>query len=175
MDTKGDRGVHMPPSGLQCKRTRRPGTWQLQNPLHIATSGLQRRRPKEEGRVVGLITLHGPRDSTTLPSLRPGVPYLLVEHGPWVACWGSLSTGRLGGSPLRSVKTCKFSRRRGVQVGAFTGQLPWTAKKRPLFLRHGRILLGALALGRARPSTRPSRTCGTCCRPSIVHIRALTR
>ena len=43
------------------------------------------------------------------------------------------------------------------------------------FLRHGRILLGALASSRARPSTRPSRTCGTCCRPSIVHIRALTR
>ena len=42
------------------------------------------------------------------------------------------------------------------------------------FLTHGRILLGASALGRARPSTRPSRTCGTCCRPSIVHIRALT-
>ena len=32
----------------------------------------------------------------------------------------------------------------------------------------------ASALGPAQPSTRPSRTCGTCCRPSIVHIRPLT-
>ena len=34
---------------------------------------------------------------------------------------GSFSTARLGRSPLRSVKTCKFSCRRGVQVGAFMG------------------------------------------------------
>ena len=61
-----------------------------------------------------------------------------------------------------------------VHVGAFMGQLPRTDKRRPIFVRHGRILLGASALGRARPSTRPSQTSGTCCRPSIVHIRALT-
>ena len=42
------------------------------------------------------------------------------------------------------------------------------------FFRHGRIWLGGSALGQAWPSTRPSRTCGTCCRPSIVHTRALT-
>ena len=86
---------------------------------------------------------------------------------------GGLSTGRLGWSPLRSAKTCKFSYRRSMQVGAFMGQLPRTWKRRPIFLTHDRILLGASALGRARPSGRPSRTCGTCCRPSIVHIRAL--
>ena len=40
---------------------------------------------------------------------------------------------------------------------------------------HGRILLGGLALGPARPSTRPTQTCGTCCRPSTVHIRVPTR
>ena len=74
----------------------------------------------------------------------------------------------------RSVKTCKFSCRRGVQVGAFMGQHPRMGRRRPIFLTHGRILLSASALGQARPSTRPSQTCGTCCRPSIVHIRALT-
>ena len=56
------------------------GTGQFQNSLHIAGGGLQRWDPKEEGRVVGLITLHGPRASTTLPILPLGVPYLLVEH-----------------------------------------------------------------------------------------------
>ena len=30
---------------------------------------------------MGLITLHGPRDSTTLPSLLLGIPYALIEHG----------------------------------------------------------------------------------------------
>ena len=75
---------------------------------------------------------------------------------------------------LRSVKTYKFSCRRGVQVQAFMGQLPRPGKRRPIFWMHGRMLLGASALGRARPGTRPPRTCGTCCRPSIVHIRALT-
>ena len=75
---------------------------------------------------------------------------------------------------MRSVKTCKFSCRRGVQVEAFMGQLPRTGKRRPIFLTYGRILLGASALGRARPSTRPSRTYGTCYTPSIVHFRALT-
>ena len=88
--------------------------------------------------------------------------------------WGSLSTVRLGWSPLRSVKTCKFSCRRGVQVGVFMGQLPLSGKRQPIFLRHGRILLGASALGRAGPRTRPSRTSGTCCMPSIIHITALT-
>ena len=85
-----------------------------------------------------------------------------------------MPTGRLGRSRLRSVKTCKFSCRRGVQVGAFVGQHPRMGRRRPVFLTHGRILLSASALGQARPSTRPSRTCGTCCRPSIVHIMALT-
>ena len=58
-----------------------PGTWQFQNPLRTTASGLQGRRPKEEGRVVGLITLHGLRDTTTLPSLLSGIPYPLIEHG----------------------------------------------------------------------------------------------
>ena len=34
---------------------------------------------------------------------------------------------------LRSVKTCKFSCRRGVQVGAFIGQLLRMGKRRPIF------------------------------------------
>ena len=70
----------------------------------------------------------------------------------------------------RDVQEC----RRGVQVGAFMGQHPRMGRRRPIFLTHGRILLSASALGQARRSTRPSRTCGTYCRPSIVHIRALT-
>ena len=41
-----------------------------------------------------------------------------------MACWGSLSIGRLGRSPLHPIKTRKFSCRRGVQVEAFMGQLP---------------------------------------------------
>ena len=61
-----------------------------------------------------------------------------------------------------------------MQVGAFMGQPPRTGKGRPIFLTHGRILLGASAFARARPSARPLRTCGTCCRPSILHIKALT-
>ena len=47
-------------------------------------------------------------------------------------------------------------------------------KKRLNFLGHGRILLGALVLGLVRPNTRPSQTCRTSGRPSIVHIRVLT-
>ena len=56
-------------------------------------------------------------------------------------------------SPLRSVKNCKFSCRRGVHVGAFMGQLPRTGKRRLIFVTHGPILLGASALGQAGPST----------------------
>ena len=47
-------------------------------------------------------------------------------------------------------------------------------EERANFFEACRILLGASALGQARPSTRPSRTCGACCMPSIVHIKALT-
>ena len=54
------------------------------------------------------------------------------------------------------------------------GQHPRIGRRRPIFLTRGLILLSASALGEARPSTRPSRTCGTCCKPSIVHSRALT-
>ena len=90
----------------------------------------------------------------------------------------TMAMGRLLGEfvdrEARSVTPCKFSCRRGVHVGAFMGQLPRTGKRRPLFLTQGRILLGASELGLARPSARPSRTCGTCCKPSIVHNMALT-
>ena len=51
---------------------------------------------------------------------------------------GTLSIGRLGWSPLRSVETCKFSCRRGVQVGAFMGQYPRMGRRRPIFLTRGR-------------------------------------
>ena len=64
------------------------GMWQLQNPLRTAASGLQRRCPKEEGPVVGLITFHGVRDSTTLPRLLLGIPYPLIEHGAHLGACG---------------------------------------------------------------------------------------
>ena len=65
-----------------------PGTWQFQNGLRTAAGGQQGRRPKEEGGVVGLSTLHGPPDSTTLPSLRWGIPYPLIEHGAHLGACG---------------------------------------------------------------------------------------
>ena len=64
------------------------GTWHFRNPLHTAASGLQGRRPKEEGRVLGLITLHGLRDSTTLLSFLLGIPYPLLEHGAHLGACG---------------------------------------------------------------------------------------
>ena len=60
----------------------------FRNWLHTATGILQRRFPKEECRVMGLITLHGPWDITTLPSLPLGVPYPLIEHGPHLGACG---------------------------------------------------------------------------------------
>ena len=59
-----------------------------------------------------------------------------------------------------------------MQFGLFLGRLPQTRKKRPIFFRYGRIFLGASALGRAGPSARPSRSCGACRRPCIVHFKA---
>ena len=106
--------------------------------------------------------------------LLPVEAFMTLYHDD-VPSWTSSPEHHVGQSPLRSVKTCKFSCPRGVQIGAFMGQLPRTGKRQPIFFTHGRILLGASALGRARPSTRPSRTCGTFCQPSIVHIRVLTR
>ena len=57
-----------------------PSTWHFHNQLRTAARSLPRRRPKEQARVVGPITLHGPRDSTTLPSLHLGFSHPLVEH-----------------------------------------------------------------------------------------------
>ena len=53
-------------------------------------------------------------------------------------------------APLRSVKTCKFSCRRGVQVGAFMGQLPRTGKRRPIFFDTWPDIAKCLGI---RPST----------------------
>ena len=62
---------------------------------------------------------------------------------------GEFVDRRLGWLPRRSVKTCKFSCRRGVKVGAFMGHPPRTGRRRPIFLTHGRILVSASALGQA--------------------------
>ena len=64
------------------------GTWQWQNSLRTAANGLQGRRPKEQGGVVSLITLRGPRDSPTLPSLLFAIPYPLIEHGAHLGACG---------------------------------------------------------------------------------------
>ena len=64
------------------------GTRQFQNPPRTAASGLQRRRTKEEGRSVGLITIFGPRGSTSLPIPLFGTPYPLVERGAHLGTYG---------------------------------------------------------------------------------------
>ena len=177
VDTEGFRGVHMPPSGL-----------------HVQRGDLERATKAWEGSAIPR-TIEG--DEAHYTAFLLGTPSsqgagcsvqrtLKLPHAWVLLCilHLTMAMGRLleefvareaRESPLRSGKTYKSSYRRGVQVGAFIGQLPRTGKKRPISLRHARILLGALASGRARPSTRPSRTRGTCCRPSIVHIRAPTR
>ena len=71
----------------------------------------------------------------------------------------------------RDLQVLLSERRAGRSI---YGSASLMGRRRPIFLTHGRLLLSASALGQARPSTRPSRTCGTCCRPSILHIRALT-
>ena len=79
------------------------------------------------------------------------------------------------GSHLRSVKTCKSSYRRGVRGLSVYGAASPDGEETANFFSHGRILLGALALGRVQPNLRPSRKCGACCKPPIVHNRAVTR
>ena len=86
-----------------------------------------------------------------------GILHLTMAMGRLLGEFVDGDTRGGGGSPFRSVKTCKFPCWRGVQVGAFMRQLPLTRKKRPTILRYGRILQGALASGRARPEARPPR------------------
>ena len=88
----------------------------------------------------------------------------------------TMAVGRLLGEFVdREARLVTPALRRDLQVLLWERRAGWRMGRRgPIFLTHGRIFLSASALGQARPSTRPSRTCGTCCRPSIVHIRALT-
>ena len=104
----------------------------------------------------------------------------------WVVlCILHLTTtmGRLLGEFVdREARAVTPSLRQDLQILLSEGRAGWNGYGSPSpdreetanFFRHGRILLGASALGQAQPSTSPSRTCGTCSRPSIVHIKALT-
>ena len=92
----------------------------------------------------------------------------------------TMAMGAFRGSLLTGRHPCAPSRPASSPVGEACRlehswvSIPGRGGDGQFFFTHGRILLRASALGQARPSTRPSRTCGTCCRPSIVHIRALT-
>ena len=95
----------------------------------------------------------------------------------------TMAMGRLMGEFVdREARSVTPALRQDLQVLLLERRAGWSVygstspdgEETANFLMHCRILLGASALGGARPSTRPSRICGTCCRPSIVHIRALT-
>ena len=71
------------------------------------------------------------------PSLKLPCAWVVLCISHLIAAIGCLSgvfvAGRIGGSPFRSVKTGKFSLRRGVRVGVFTSQPPSMGRKRPIF------------------------------------------
>ena len=147
MDTEGDRGVHIPPSGLNDQ----PMDMNAQTKTWVGSAregtAIPRTMERDEAHYTAFLL-----GSPSLQAAGCGMQHNLKLSRAWVIlCILHLTMaigGLLGelidredrGTTLRSLKTCKTCCRRAVQVRVFAGKLPRMGKKGPIFFRHGRIL-----------------------------------